>query len=147
MQLTQWCYTPQLISTYNQNEIHLHLHGADKIEQYLGGENGLTISSLAGNRSSIEIGIGTSDHHEEHMQSANNSAVLSNDPHNHVVATDPASLEADQRQTQAHLAADQSADVNVVTGVTTDVTSEQHTHATREGEEVWRPYVPSSWPQ
>ncbi|XP_065364861.1 protein lozenge [Calliphora vicina] len=139
---------PQLISTYNQNEIHLHLHGTDKIEQYLGGENALTISSLPGNRSSIEIGIGTSDH-EDHMQNANTAGVMnSNDPHTHVVVTDPANLDADQRQTQTHLA-DPVGDINVVGGgaVAAGVTNEQHTHATREGEEVWRPYVPTSWPQ
>ena len=140
---------PQLISTYNQNEIHLHLHGTDKIEQYLGGESGLTISSLAGNRSSIEIGIDTSDH-EDQMQNANNNNGVMNtaDPHAHSgVVTDPSNLEPDQRQAQMHMT-EQSADVSGVTGVTTGVPSDQHTHhATREGEEVWRPYVPTSWPQ
>lgn len=52
---------PQVYSTVNQNQIHLHLHGTDKIEQYLNtSENGLTISS-ARSSSGIEIGIGTAD--------------------------------------------------------------------------------------
>lgn len=50
---------PHVYSTVNQNQIHLHLHGTDKIEQYLSStENGLTISSARGG---IEIGIGTAD--------------------------------------------------------------------------------------
>ncbi|KAM7349118.1 lozenge isoform 2-T2 [Cochliomyia hominivorax] len=157
---------PQLISTFNQNEIHLHLHGTDKIEQYLGGENALTISSPSCNRPSIEIGIGTSDH-DEQMQNAHNvtGIINNNDPHHgHVVVTDPTNLDVEQRQqqTQNHLT-DPTTDVNVVGGVGVGgggtgggggvvgatVTNEQHTHhhATREGEEVWRPYVPTSWPQ
>lgn len=37
---------PQVYSTVNQNQIHLHLHGTDKIEQYLNtNENGLSLSS------------------------------------------------------------------------------------------------------
>uniref|UniRef100_T1GA71 Uncharacterized protein n=1 Tax=Megaselia scalaris TaxID=36166 RepID=T1GA71_MEGSC len=64
---------PQLYSTVNQNQIHLHLHGADKIEQYLGQENALTISSVPG-RTGIEIGIGTSDH-EVGILSANDSSI------------------------------------------------------------------------
>ncbi|KAM8718600.1 hypothetical protein ACLKA7_001329 [Drosophila subpalustris] len=50
---------PQLYSTVNQNQIHLHLHSSEKLEQYLATDQQLTISSLAGNRSSIEIGLGT----------------------------------------------------------------------------------------
>ena len=38
---------PQLYSTVNQNQIHLHLHGTDKLEQYFGGENAFTISSIS----------------------------------------------------------------------------------------------------
>lgn len=35
---------PQLYSTVNQNQIHLHLHGSDKlVEQYLGGSAGTAI--------------------------------------------------------------------------------------------------------
>lgn len=50
---------PHVYSTVNQNQIHLHLHGTDKLEQYLGStENALTISSARGG---IEIGIGTAD--------------------------------------------------------------------------------------
>ncbi|KAH8356624.1 hypothetical protein KR084_004682 [Drosophila pseudotakahashii] len=51
---------PQLYSTVNQNQIHLHLHSSEKLEQYLGTASGaehLTIGSLTGSsRSSIEIG-------------------------------------------------------------------------------------------
>lgn len=148
---------PQLISTFNQNEIHLHLHGTEKIEQYFGGENALTISSPSCNRPSIEIGIGTSDHEQEQMQNTHNVAgVMGNDPHaGHVVVTDPTNLNADQRQTQTHLS-DPSANVGGSggssgggggEGVGTAVSNDQHTHATREGEDVWRPYVPTSWPQ
>ncbi|XP_064556046.1 protein lozenge-like [Drosophila montana] len=50
---------PQLYSTVNQNQIHLHLHSSEKLEQYLATDQQLTISSLASNRSSIEIGLGT----------------------------------------------------------------------------------------
>lgn len=64
---------PQLYSTVNQNQIHLHLHGADKIEQYLGQDNSLTISSVPG-RAGIEIGIGTSDH-EVGILSANDTSI------------------------------------------------------------------------
>ncbi|XP_034656247.1 protein lozenge [Drosophila subobscura] len=51
---------PQLYSTVNQNQIHLHLHSSEKLEQYLGSasDQQLTISSLTGSRSSIEIGLG-----------------------------------------------------------------------------------------
>lgn len=56
---------PQVYSTVNQNQIHLHLHGTDKIEQYLNSsENGLAISNAARNPSisgGIDIGIGTGD--------------------------------------------------------------------------------------
>ncbi|XP_059616740.1 protein lozenge isoform X2 [Phlebotomus argentipes] len=49
---------PQLYSTVNQNQIHLHLHGGpEKIEQYLSPENSLTISSIGAGRG-IEIEIG-----------------------------------------------------------------------------------------
>ncbi|GAB0094038.1 Protein lozenge [Sergentomyia squamirostris] len=52
---------PQLYSTVNQNQIHLHLHGgADKLEQYLNPENALTISSIGTGRG-IEIEIGPTD--------------------------------------------------------------------------------------
>lgn len=48
---------PQVYSTVNQNQIHLHLHGSDKIEQYLNSnENGLSLSSGARNPTA-EIGL------------------------------------------------------------------------------------------
>ncbi|XP_023163228.2 protein lozenge [Drosophila hydei] len=57
---------PQLYSTVNQNQIHLHLHSSEKLEQYLATDQQLTISSLASNRSSIEIGLG--QQHEAQRQ-------------------------------------------------------------------------------
>ncbi|XP_073833668.1 lozenge [Musca autumnalis] len=146
---------PQLFSTYNQNEIHLHLHGADKIEHYLGGgENALTISSLSGNRPSIEIGIGTSDHEDQMQNRLVNNGGASNDPHqsSHVVITDGGNTmdQTDQRQTGATGAAtnhlnETANDVGAVAGANASI--EQHSHTTREGEEVWRPYEASSWSQ
>lgn len=73
---------PQVYSTVNQNQIHLHLHGTEKIEQYLNSsENGLTISSARNSSisSGIDIGIATgdnsnvimdvddADHHHQHQ--------------------------------------------------------------------------------
>lgn len=54
---------PQVHSIVNQNQIHLHLHGApDKLEQYLGGtDNPLMIGGLSTNTrtsSGLEVGIG-----------------------------------------------------------------------------------------
>lgn len=50
---------PQVYSTVNQNQIHLHLHGTDKIEQYLNtNENGLTISSAR--NPNVDIGLNES---------------------------------------------------------------------------------------
>lgn len=47
---------PQVYSTVNQNQIHLHLHGTDKIEQYLSSnENSLSLS--AARNASTEIGL------------------------------------------------------------------------------------------
>lgn len=56
---------PQLYSTVNQNQIHLHVHGSDKlVEQYLGGtgaailsdNNAFSLNSVASNRQSgLEI--------------------------------------------------------------------------------------------
>lgn len=61
---------PQLYSTVNQNQIHLHLHSSEKLEQYLGtaagGGEQLTISSLTGSsRSSIEIAQDPYQHHQQ----------------------------------------------------------------------------------
>lgn len=58
---------PQVHSIVNQNQIHLHLHGAtsDKLDQFLGAENtlmlggGLTSAGATRTSSSIEVGIGT----------------------------------------------------------------------------------------
>lgn len=49
---------PQLYSTVNQNQIHLHLHGTDKWDQYLSSHESaaaLTISPTS--RGAIEIGL------------------------------------------------------------------------------------------
>lgn len=47
---------PQVYSTVNQNQIHLHLHGSDKIEQYLNSnENGLSLNPAR--NASTEIGL------------------------------------------------------------------------------------------
>jgi hypothetical protein len=65
-------YGPQLYSTVNQNQIHLHLHGAgpEKLEQYLDNFNIGSISAegmnnLNRNPSGVEVGIGTSDMEQE----------------------------------------------------------------------------------
>lgn len=56
---------PQLYSTVNQNQIHLHLHGTDKmVEQYLGGagstenNNSFSLSNTQRNPA-VEIEIGS----------------------------------------------------------------------------------------
>ncbi|XP_063704171.1 protein lozenge-like [Culicoides brevitarsis] len=50
---------PQVHSIVNQNQIHLHLHGTDKLDQFLGGgsENALMIGATRTSTSS-EVGIG-----------------------------------------------------------------------------------------
>lgn len=59
---------PQVYSTVNQNQIHLHLHGTDKIEQYLNtNENGLSLSS--GRNASAEISLsGTTENQNVIME-------------------------------------------------------------------------------
>lgn len=68
---------PQVYSTVNQNQIHLHLHGTEKIEQYLqSSENSLTISSSR--NLSIDTGVedtsnvimeaDDAEHHHHHHQ-------------------------------------------------------------------------------
>lgn len=47
---------PQVYSTVNQNQIHLHLHGTDKIEQYLNSnENGLSLNSARNSNTEIAL--------------------------------------------------------------------------------------------
>lgn len=73
---------PQVHSIVNQNQIHLHLHGAttDKLDQFLGAENtlmlggGLTSAGPTRTSSSIEVGIGT-DHPLGLMQETEGSDV------------------------------------------------------------------------
>ncbi|XP_054730940.1 protein lozenge [Anastrepha obliqua] len=155
---------PQLYSTVNQNQIHVHIH-----------DNSPTISSLTGCRS-IEIGIGTSDHealgaqgssqalHDGQMGSGNNSSgvvggsATGADVGSGAVATggehtlqhqhqhqqqqqqqqpqhDTQSQVQQQAQQQSHLEVPQSE---------ADVASEQHSGARVEdvGDmgNVWRPY-------
>lgn len=57
---------PQLYSTVNQNQIHLHLHGTDKmVEQYLGGagstenNNSFSLSNSQSRNPAVEIEIGS----------------------------------------------------------------------------------------
>lgn len=60
---------PQVHSIVNQNQIHLHLHGAttDKLDQFLGAENTLMLgggglassAGLTRTSSSIEVGLAT----------------------------------------------------------------------------------------
>lgn len=65
---------PQVYSTVNQNQIHLHLHGTDKIEQYLNSnENGLSLSSVR--NTSSEIGLtGSTDNQNVIMENDENDA-------------------------------------------------------------------------
>lgn len=60
---------PQLYSTVNQNQIHLHLHGSDKlVEQYLGNSattipadnNAFSLTAPVGNHRSAELEISES---------------------------------------------------------------------------------------
>lgn len=54
---------PQVYSTVNQNQIHLHLHGSEKIEQYLGANEG--DAAINGSRhSNTSLGIGLSGNGE-----------------------------------------------------------------------------------
>lgn len=77
---------PHVYSTVNQNQIHLHLHGSDKLEQYLGSDNALTISSARGG---IEIGITTSD---------NSDVILGDDPSEH--HTQDTDIDTDENRDQ-----------------------------------------------
>ncbi|XP_036319605.1 protein lozenge isoform X1 [Rhagoletis pomonella] len=145
---------PQLYSTVNQNQIHVHVH-----------ENSLTISSLAGCRPSIEIGIGTSDHetmgaqgssqalHDGQMGNANNSgggggsataagvnsAAATATPGEHSLQHQhPQQQQQSQVQQQT-----QQGHLEVAQG-DANVTGEQHSGARAEdvGDmgNVWRPY-------
>lgn len=69
---------PHVYSTVNQNQIHLHLHGTEKIEQYLqsSDNNSLTVNStrnanidIDGSDTSANLsGIIESDETEQHRQ-------------------------------------------------------------------------------
>lgn len=64
---------PQVYSTVNQNQIHLHLHGTDKIEQYLNSnENGLSLSSARNPSSEIGLTGGTTDNQNVIMENEEN---------------------------------------------------------------------------
>ncbi|XP_035892163.1 protein lozenge-like isoform X1 [Anopheles stephensi] len=73
---------PQMFSTVNQNQIHVHLHGSgsEKFEHYFGAaDNGFTINSFPGpsirsvpapvtsslSGSSVDIGGGIGSHHQD----------------------------------------------------------------------------------
>ncbi|XP_055525463.1 protein lozenge [Wyeomyia smithii] len=87
---------PQMFSTVNQNQIHVHLHGtgSEKLEQYLGGtENGFTINPIppggVGSRTSasaVEIGIGT---HDNSLMSHDGNQQPPQQQHSGDVVSDP----------------------------------------------------------
>ncbi|XP_037937937.1 protein lozenge [Teleopsis dalmanni] len=126
---------PQLYSV-NQNQIHLHLHGGDKLE--LGLENSLMISSLGGSRSGIEIGVGTTDHEQStHLQDSQSSAsgLTDQQQHHHHVSQQQQQHELQAQHQHQHLES-QHPEVPV---------SEQITHTQRDEDvgdmgNVWRPY-------
>lgn len=110
---------PQMFSTVNQNQIHVHLHGtgSEKLEQYLGSENGFNINSISsgGIRPSavpgIEIGIATHD-----------SSLVSNDG-SHQAQQQP------QQQEQQHSAVEVS-----------EQQDSREEAVTGDPSSVWRPY-------
>lgn len=110
---------PQVYSTVNQNQIHLHLHSTDKIEQYLNSnENGLTISSAR--HASISSGIA-----DVGITTADNSNVI--------MDTD----DAEHHHHQQHRSHEQQ----------TEMTQQQQAAGNRDDDQdvvdpgsVWRPY-------
>lgn len=52
---------PQVISTFNQNQIHVHLHATDKFDQYLGPAFTTNLSNANRSNGGIDVGIGTTD--------------------------------------------------------------------------------------
>lgn len=48
---------PQVYSTVNQNQIHLHLHGADKIEQYLTSNDNVSVNTAVARNTNLDIGL------------------------------------------------------------------------------------------
>lgn len=72
---------PQVYSMVNQNQIHLHLHGTDKIEQYLtSSENtfgsNVTRNAILGNTDSANnvISDDTNQHHQQSQQTSHNQS-------------------------------------------------------------------------
>ncbi|XP_067636857.1 protein lozenge [Eurosta solidaginis] len=143
---------PQLYSTVNQNQIHVHVH-----------DNSLTISSLTGYRPSIEIGIGTSDHetlggqgssqalHDGQMGSGNNGGGSGNGDAGSlagVVAGGAGTANASSEHSlqQSHHEQQQQTHLDVSQGgASVSGGGEQHSGGTRDEDvgdmgNVWRPY-------
>ncbi|XP_029717615.2 protein lozenge [Aedes albopictus] len=112
---------PQMFSTVNQNQIHVHLHGtgSEKLEQYLGSDNGFSINSISSGGlrppvPGIEIGIGT---HE--------SSIVSNDgSHQAQQQQQP------QQQSQQHSTVE----------VSEQPVDSREESVTGDPSSVWRPY-------
>lgn len=112
---------PQVYSTFNQNQIHLHVHGTDKLEQYLGQPESLTISSLSNassinhQRSSIEIGIGTSDHEQHSVHSLQDSVSESmGERHSHDSHLEQQAANDGLNEQQQHARDDDTGDMGAV---------------------------------
>jgi hypothetical protein len=70
---------PQVYSTVNQNQIHLHLHGSDKlVEQYLGGSN----AALQPDTSPFSAVI--SNHHRTAAIEMSENALISSEDENSI---------------------------------------------------------------
>lgn len=69
---------PQLYSTVNQNQIHLHLHGSDKlVEQYLGGSGVLPSENNVFPQNAIAPSMG--HHRQSSLEISENALVASED--------------------------------------------------------------------
>lgn len=71
---------PQLYSTVNQNQIHLHLHGSDKlVEQYLGGSGA---SIQAENSFSVNPVASMGSHRSSGLEISENAMIAQDDENN-----------------------------------------------------------------
>uniref|UniRef100_A0A182MLR2 Uncharacterized protein n=1 Tax=Anopheles culicifacies TaxID=139723 RepID=A0A182MLR2_9DIPT len=132
---------PQMFSTVNQNQIHVHLHGSgsEKFEHYFGAaDNGFTINSFPGpsirsvpapvtsslSGSSVDIGgIGT-----HHQDSGGGGSVAGNDTLTALLSAhheDPQHSGAGQEQQQQQQQQDEGRGEETVSG---------------DPSSVWRPY-------
>lgn len=59
---------PQLYSTVNQNQIHLHLHGTEKFMEYLGNPGSFPASNAIDNVSPTSFSVPSSIHASSHQQ-------------------------------------------------------------------------------